>query len=866
MEPRSLGPYRILKRLGSGGMGIVYLAEDSRLGRRVAVKVLPSSANPEALRRFVREARTAAALQHPHIAVLYDVGKDAGVSYLVMERVEGESLRAAIGKGALPLNRVLEIGEQLASALGQAHSLGVLHGDIKPGNIMISPGRGAVLMDFGLAQWLDVLPPNSDVSETPTQTVAKPTREIAGTATYMSPEQLRGESLDWRSDLFQLGMTLYEATAGHSPFQGPTIVDKQHAILHAEPQPLHEIAETPVEFSRIVGKLLEKERQDRYPDARALEVDLRALQRDSSSDAAHISGLHFRARRRAGPLRAGVLAAIGLIAIGLPLVLWWSMRPPTASPIPSKLLPFTYGESNDTYPSFSPDGKSIVFASDRGGNWDLWVALISGGTPVQITRTPEVETDSTWSPEGTQIAFVRGRMSKPGSDLFVMPSLGGDARKLVSDAMDPAWSPNGHWIAFSDLSEGWTRIAKRSADFHGDTIPMTDLEEGFFHRRPAWSPDSKTIVFNRSPGGWVGRLMRVSSDGGSPREITDDPEGTENLASTVTPDGRYVVHASDRGGSLNLWRIPIRGGLPERITSGAGRDIHPHVSPDGRRIVFVNDPVVGSVIVVSLEDGTERAIARLGGNLAWSPVLSPDGSTIAFSRKVPGSRWEMVLMDHEGGHVRTILDGLPDVLWTRIHPDGRSLVFHAGDPGGGRIGRVGLDGTGLSWLTDEEDGDAGYPDVSPDGAYLAFTRGRPEGVEVVVRTLLGDEEVLVLENATLPSFSPDGKLLAVARTRSYAGGVGVVELDGGETRWLTDSGTWPTWMPDGRSLAFADAASDHRQRAWIVPLDGGHRRLLGPFRWDGAHYPFVIDPASGHLITTDTGTDGGRSTIWIAEY
>jgi len=860
MDPEQFGPYRILEPLGSGGMGQVYLAEDTRLGRRVALKVLPETADRVALERLLREARATAALQHPNIATLLDVG-EGDVPYLVLERIDGETLHDRLLRGPLSWQQALEAGAQVASALGHAHGMGVLHRDIKPGNIMLSPTRGAVLLDFGLVQHFSK--PGGASSESPTETFAALTRDgaVAGTAAYMSTEQLRGVQLDARSDLFQLGIVLYEAIAGKHPFLGSTLVDIQHAILHDRLPRLDEIAEVPVELARVVAKLLEKDPNFRYPDARALEVDLRALRRDSSSDALLVSGsadtVAVRSRRRMA-LIVAALAALGVIA----LIVWRVTAPDHAgiSP-PARILPLTHGDVDAGDPTFSPDGNSVAFFSRREGNRDLWIALVGGGAPVRITNTPEVESQPDWSPDGTRMTFSRRRGDGSGVDVLVMPALGGDARLLVERASDPAWSPDGRWIVFTDLSAGWTRIARVRVDGREKPLPVTELEDGYFHRNPAWTPDGKTIVYGRSPGGSAGQLWRVAGSGGTPRRITNDPEGTSNSGPVGTPDGRHVIHVSDRGGALNLWSIPIDGGRVGPITSGAGSDLTPSVTRDGRRIAFTRSPL--DTRLVSYAEGSDpRILAAFGETMAWAPDLSPDGSLIAMSRKIPGSPWRPVIVPRAGGTPRTLLEGLPDVFWVRFLPDGSGLTFHTRSADGRRIGRVRLDGGGLEWLSAVAD-DAGYASVSPDGRRIACVRGSPAGDSVVLRSFAGGDERVVAENATLPNFSPDGRRLAIARSRSYTGGVGFVDTESGEVRWLTETGTWPVWTPDGREIAYADGGADGNQQAWLVRLDGSAPRRLGDFTWAGAHWPFVIDPAGGELITHDEALR--PSTIWIAE-
>ena len=595
-----------------------------------------------------------------------------------------------------------------------------------------------------------------------------------------------------------------------------------HAILRNEPTPLGEVAAIPQELSRIIGKLLEKEPAYRYPNAAALQVDLRGLERSSESGTTPLTA--GQRRRLLRPRVGRIALAVAFVgAVAGTFFGWGRLSRPEAPPSarPSRVVPLMPGPGDVDNPSFSPDGNSVVFASDRGGNWDLWYTRIGGSSAVRITETDEVENQPAWSPDGARIAFTRRGAQGASVDILVMPALGGPARKLVAQAQDPAWSPDGRQIAFAAASSGgWMHLAKVSVDGGGETQPITSVEAGFFHRRPAWTPDGETIVFNRSPGGNAGQIMRVPSNGGPATPLTRDPEGTTNLSAVVTHDGGFVIHVSDRGGAVNLWRIPIHGGVPEPITSGPGRDMNPAATMDGRRVAFVSNPVATKVISVRRSSTQPTTIAALNGSEAWGPDLSPDGRLIVVANKAPGSRWQLTIVERDTGMTRTLLQGLPDLFWARFTPDGGSLVFHSRGDEGSRIGRVAVDGTGLRWLTPAGE-NARYPDASSDGR-LVFVRGGETAPEIVSMSLSGDgPQSVVAHDATLPAFSPDSRTLAVARGRSYAGGIGVVDAGGGEVRWLTRSGSWPTWMPGGREIAFADAGPGASQAMFTVSTDGG---------------------------------------------
>jgi Tol biopolymer transport system component len=842
LEPgRRLGRYEIRSRLGAGGMGEVYRALDTRLQREVAVKVVAPrrKQRPGALERVEQEARAASALNHPNIITVFDIGEDASSPYIVMELIEGESLRRAL-EAPLSLSSLLDLAEQMASGLAAAHERGIVHRDLKPENILLTREGTLKILDFGLAQLHGGLSPLGE--ETATR------GSLLGTLGYMSPELISGEPADFRSDQFSFGAILYEMATGRRAFEGRTPPETLALTLAEEPPPLASKRSVPAALGAIVDRCLRKTASDRYPSTRELLEAIRGVRRSQ------------RRPQRGLAFTLAAAALLGAVAAGIGL---WPAEVGRGPLAPLRLIPLTHGEGNDASPSLSPDGDRFVFASDRGGNWDLWVGRLDGGAPARITDTPEVERQPVWSPDGTRLAFVRRRLGESVTDIFVMPSSGGEARRLAERAIDPAWSSDSRYLAFSEFAEGWSRIARVTVEGSEPRRPVTEVEMDRFHRRPSWTPDGRTLVFNRSPGGFLGQIVRVSAEGGPIEPVTQDPDGTANIEAAVTPDGRYVVHVSDRGGGLNLWRIPVLGGAPERITSGPGQDREPAISPDGKRIAFMVSPSTFQVLEIPLASGKSDTLGSFEGSEPWGPDLSPDGKLVAFSQKVAGRNWRLTLMPRTGGPSRMLLQDMPDVFGVRFLPDGESLLFDIRRPNGGRIGTVRVDGSGFAWQTPEGE-DATHPDVSPDGKLLTYVRARGPEVEIVLRPLEGGGPRVVVPGATLPRFSPDGRRLAFARSRAMEGAVGVVDLQGGEPRELTRSGTWPTWMPDGQTIAYADGSPEGDQTAWVVDVRGGPPRPLFGFRWDGLHFPFVISPDGLHLITTNSV--GTKSTIWLAEF
>ncbi len=462
-----LGPYEVVAPLGAGGMGEVYQARDTRLGRTVAIKVLPArlSAASDSRHRFELEARTISALNHPHICTLYDIGEHAGSTYLVMERLEGETLAQRLGRGALPTRQAIEIGSQVADALDTAHKRGIVHRDIKPGNIMLTPS-GVKLLDFGLAKLVDEHLVETRSVE-PTRTVDAPLTDpgaAVGTVAYMSPEQATGEDVDARSDLFSLGVVLYEMATRHQPFAGATAAAVFDAILHKVPTtPVRLNPEMPAGLERIIDKALEKDRDMRYQTAADLRGDLNRLKRDS--DSGHDAAVAHPTAAGVGRFMAGSVrrrwltwtvaaCAIAAATAVVAFIMFGRREPPVeAMPRLANAAMLTSALGVEDYPNWSPDGRAMVYQSDQSGNWDIWVTQV--GTRQAVNRTEDCAADDlrpTWSPDGQWIAFFSMR---EGGGYFVMPGVGGKARKVASwPPGDPyptaaQWSPDAAQIVYA---------------------------------------------------------------------------------------------------------------------------------------------------------------------------------------------------------------------------------------------------------------------------------------------------------------------------------------------------------------------------------------------------------------------------------
>ena len=494
-----LGRYEIQSQIGSGGMGEVYLAWDSELDRAVALKILPTAiaSDPERMRRFVQEAKSASALNHPNILIVHDVGRSDSIPFMVTEHVEGDTLRARLRKGRLPLTEALDVAIQIASALSEAHHAGIIHRDIKPENVMVRSGGLVKVVDFGLAKAAarDLQPIDGDA---PTEALLQTAAGIVlGTCAYMSPEQARGQEVDARTDLFSLGVTLYEMVAGRAPFVGVTASDVMASVLRTQPTPLVQVvSDSPTELDRIVTKALEKDPEERYQSAKDLIVDLKHLRRSLEKPLTTAGSKKLL-------VGASVLGVV-VAAVGFGMYESLFRKSGTAAIETSTAMaaPLTAYPGFEQVPSLSPDGSQVAFSWNGPGqdNYDIYIKLVGPGEPVQLTRNPAPDDTPAWSPNGDRIAFLR-RTSESTAELIVMPALRGAEERIATISPgysrnrpfnNLSWTPDGKWLAFGGAlsTDGARGIWLIAAD-GGEKRRLTDAlrrdrrrESGAVARRP----------------------------------------------------------------------------------------------------------------------------------------------------------------------------------------------------------------------------------------------------------------------------------------------------------------------------------------------------------------------------------------------
>ena len=827
--------YWIQQELGRGGMAVVYLAQDVKHDRQVALKVmLPKLAATLGARRFLHEIQVAARFQHPHIVPLHDSGEADGFLYYVMPYVEGESLRARLRRDRqLPIDDTLQITREVAEALDYAHETGVVHRDIKPENILLSRGH-ALVADFGIAKAVSSAGGSALTS----------TGIAVGSPLYMSPEQAAGDpKLDGRADIYSLGCVLYEMLAGEPPFTGPTVqaIIAKHAI---EPRPSVRTirASVPEHVDRALQRALDKTPADRFDTVRSF---CEALTEPRATT---------EAEPRQSAIRRRFVLVAGVLVLAVATLALWAVRPSRAhfgsiGPGGRVSLMLSTAAQVDE-PSLSPDGKLIAYAlREEGGQVDLYIRRVAGGQVIRLTNDSAAESSPAFSPDGEFIAFARRSSDADDPAIWIIPTLGGDAALVVRQGHTPVWSPNGERIAFLRRPAGnpdfLAAVRRDGTDFQ---ILFRNASPYLTLRAPAWSPDGSEIALVRSAGGVAGEIWIVSLDGRA-LLLTRDLPGVYSGSPVYTPDGAGIIHSSSRGGSVNLWIAPRDGSEPIRLTAGAGPDEEPTVARDGT-IAYVNSRWRTELYVYDFRSGARRALWRHAAPL-WGPAFSPDGSTLAISQLEADGAWHIWVVSVTDGRSRQLTAGSLPQVYSRFTPDGGSVLYQSWTTDTSRIWRVPLAGGPPVALTPAAE-NAGYADLSPDGTQIAYVRG--EDVERIYVAPVGGGEPRLLTDSpgSVPRWSPDGRWIAFSRDRDYAGGIFVIAADGSGERRLTERGGWPVWWPDGTRIGYRIIGPHGGQEIHVVPVEGGPSRHLDQFVFSGRNTLFDISP-DGSLMALTRG-------------
>lgn len=840
------GRYQLLTRIGAGGMGEVYSARDTQLERTVALKVLPAdvAADEDRMRRFVQEAKAAAALNHPHIAHIYEIGEAQGTSFIAMELIEGETLRQKIHHEKTRLKRLLEWLAQAADGLAKAHAAGIVHRDLKPDNIMISRDGYAKILDFGLSKLIEPQRASGSeidaASEIATVLLATPLSTpgmIMGTVGYMSPEQARGKThIDGRSDIFSFGCILYEAVTKHQPFAGESVVDSLHNIIHAQPPPLKDFnATVPADLQRIVRRCLAKDPEDRYQTIKDVATELKELRREienaaeierstapDTASGSNISGagdetISIRNRTSAATGEAaphssssaeyvvseikrhkgfvGIAALVLLLAIagiGFALYKSWgkSDRPPQAIKI-ERLT--TNGKSYDA--AISPDGNYVVYILNEGGQQSLWRRQVATTSNVQIIPPAEVEYLAlSFTPDSNYINFVRTEKNKLAA-LYQMPVLGGAEKKLISDADGAVdYSPDGKQFAFTrgnypKLGESALFIA--NADGTGERIvALRKRPETFPWWReptPAWSSDGKSIACiagGDAAGSGPMRVVEVQVADGTIRPVPGRDWYEIKRVTWLKDKSGFVILGADKSSeyySQQIWYISSADGEARRITTDFNNYVGLSLTADSSALVAVQSNRISNIWVAPNTDASRAIQVKSGGN-------NQDGT-----------------------------DGL---AWT---PDGR-IVYYSRASGTDDIWIMNGDGTGQKQLTSEAGTNYDFK-VTPDGRYIVFTSERNGYANLWRMDLDGSNpKQLTSGNSDFSAaISPDSKWIVYDSNSSGTPNLSKVSIDGGSVTRLTEYAAENSEVsPDGKLIACEyreDTNSPWRYA--IIPFEGG---------------------------------------------
>jgi serine/threonine protein kinase/Tol biopolymer transport system component len=898
--------YKISALIGSGGMGEVYLARDLQLARNVAVKILKpklSHRHGDALERFVLEARSASALNHPNIITIYEIGEAEGSHYIASEYIDGKTLHERVSRKSLTMPEILNIAIQTAEALTAAHAAGIVHRDIKPDNIMIRDDGYVKVLDFGLAKLTEQEMQLSDIEADTRRMVATNPGVVMGTVSYMSPEQARGKGVDKRTDIWSLGVVLYEMVTGQRPFTGETTSDVIAAILKSDPEPVSMFfADVPHELERIIGKALRKDRDERYQHIKDLLIDLKDLRRELEvqmhSDTASLAvtkgersvqptgdgnvtaestagaGLQtssisemFITQFRLHPILLTAIIVVSVLAVAA--AAWVGFRTIAArGPAAFESMRFakltSIGNVEGGQIAVSPDGKYFAYVAREPAGRSLWVRQTAASSGVQLATPAQTKFNGlTFSRDGSFIYYCATEQGGTPT-VFKTPVLGGERRRIVADADGPVTlSPHGDRLAFV-RNESKLVVAYEDGN---DQSVLATAEDGSAWLLPAWSPDGRKIVsgvYKRSDN--LVHIMEVDVQTGKVSEFSGLTWLRVSGLAWLPDASGILISGRDVGTQLSqVWLIAYPGGYASRITNDLSSYQGLGVTSDGRSVVTVQETRLANIWTASDADfaGLKRITSETGrdeglSGLAWTP----DGDIVYTTRTL--ALQDLWAVGSNGSSNRQLTFDARSNFSPAVSPDGRFIVFISTRTGSPEIWRIDRDGSNPVQLTSEP-GIEIQPVISADGKWIIYELNEGNERSTIWKLPMdGGQPVRLTDiNSGRPVLSPDGKFVAFRfQLPSEPPRIGMMSVEGGDMKDLgltnvAQAGFY-RWSSDGSALLYIDR-NDGASRLLSQPLKGGPAAQLAEMA-DRQIFSFDVSK-TGRGIALSLGSETSEAVL-----
>jgi Tol biopolymer transport system component len=876
----TIGPYEIVSLIGAGGMGQVYRARDLRLDRHVAIKIISAEAigNPDRQRRFMQEARSASALNHPNILSVYDIGTENEMQYIVSEFVEGETLRKILFRGPVTLRKFLDIATQIAFGLSAAHEAGIVHRDLKPENVMMTPDGRLKLLDFGLSKM--AVPKTGGESDVTKSAFYSDPRIIMGTAAYMSPEQARGEEVDFRSDQFSFGLILYEMATGRVAFDRESAVQILSAIITDEPEPIASLnPKLPASLRWQIERCLSKERRDRYGATIDLYHQLRDFRTHLSETSGIVTGPRVtKVSSRMLQRRLIQIAAVAMIFV-LGFIAAWLFAPQNG-PDPASYR-FTPVQTSGADASWSPDGKSIAYAADVNGVSQIFTRSLERLVPVQLTNTKTNCMQPFWSPDGTRIYYTGWREQRNSlSDLWIVSVAGGSPVLVQKGVVASSISPDGKTLlSLRNSEKDQFLVLSKSSPFNSKPEPFRNPnfdQKKIISGKLQFSHDGKKVaaIFEVYDSGLEFWLIDFHS--GQAKQIFKSKSDYIDSISWM-PDNRHAVASGslfhpERTQQVHLWFLDLNRESATSLTSGINWEVSPAVDPQGKRILFSVTDLQHDIVQIPLDGGPMRNLIATK-QVEMAPSWSPNGKYLIYESRKTG---KSVIWMHnaEEGWERPVVttDDFHDnatYFFSRpaFSPDGQRIAYHRDTKAGESSIWISPLAGGTPLQVYKEARRQFCPSWSPDGNWIfyVYLKGTYGIAKVRVDGSAPPIDLVGVDMYYPPYPSPDGKLVLYQTSK----GLHTMSSDG-KNQQLISTGLWHSsgWSKDGTKLFGVKQSNERHLLVVEVTLADHSERIIS----DLGPAPLIVSntPMIGFSLASDgksfvTSRFTSSSELWMLE-